>query len=119
NGGHVRPPLRDRRQVSEIRALPTTDEEIWRYSRIAELDLDAFAVAPVPTDTSLPASLQAVRDAEADAAAVVFVRDGHVVATEINDPAITVATEPIGAVEAVDAFGDLHDAHATPVVVRV
>ena len=105
--------------MSEIRALPTTDEEIWRYSRIAELDLDAFAPAPVPTDTTLPPALQAIRDAEPSPAAVVFVRDGHLVSTEINDRAVTIDTEPIGALEAVDAFGDLHDAHAAPIVVRV
>jgi Fe-S cluster assembly protein SufD len=27
-------------------ALPTSEEEIWRYSRVAELDLGAFAAAP-------------------------------------------------------------------------
>ncbi|MEN3272753.1 MAG: Fe-S cluster assembly protein SufD [Actinomycetota bacterium] len=105
--------------MSEIRALPTTDEEIWRYSRIAELDLDAFSPAPSPADTVLPPALQAVRDAEPDAAAIVFIRDGHLVATEVNDPAVTIDTEPVGAIEPVDAFGDLHDANATPVVVRV
>jgi len=30
-------------------ALPTTDEEIWRYSRIEELDLDGFAPGPSVT----------------------------------------------------------------------
>ena len=30
--------------------LPTADEEIWRYSRIGELDLDRFAPAAVATD---------------------------------------------------------------------
>jgi len=29
--------------------LPSTDEEVWRYSRIDELDLDAFAPAAVQT----------------------------------------------------------------------
>ena len=29
--------------------LPTPDEEIWRYSRIDQLDLDQFAPAPCAT----------------------------------------------------------------------
>ena len=34
--------------------LPTTDEEVWRYSRIDDLDLDAFALAPAPPSTTVP-----------------------------------------------------------------
>src|SRR4051812_20778724 len=107
--------------MSETRALPTTDEEIWRYSRIAELDLAAFSPAPVPTDATLPAPLQAIVDAEPGAAAVVFVRDGHVVATDVRNPVIDITSDvgDIEVVEPVDAFGDIHRAHATPVVVRV
>ena len=26
--------------------LPSTEEEVWRYSRIDQLDLDAYTVAP-------------------------------------------------------------------------
>jgi Fe-S cluster assembly protein SufD len=103
--------------MSDTRALPTTDEEIWRYSRIADLDLDAFALAPVPADSSLPAPLQAVLDAVPSPAAVVFVRDGHVVSTDVRDPNIQITGDATG-VEPVDAFGDLHRTHATPVVVR-
>ena len=31
-----------------VHRLPSTDEEVWRYSRIADLDLDAYH--PAPTD---------------------------------------------------------------------
>lgn len=105
--------------MSDTRALPTTDEEIWRYSRIAELDLDAFALVPVPADTTLPAPLQAVLDTVPDAAAVVFVRDGHVVSTDVRDAGIEVTTDAAAGVDPVDAFGDLHRAHAQPITVRV
>ena len=30
-------------------ALPTVDEEIWRYSRIGELDLDTYKLGKVST----------------------------------------------------------------------
>ncbi|MGE0879022.1 MAG: Fe-S cluster assembly protein SufD [Acidimicrobiia bacterium] len=33
-------------------AMPTVEEEIWRYSRIGELDLSTFEPAPVPWATS-------------------------------------------------------------------
>jgi hypothetical protein len=32
--------------------MPTTDEELWRYSRIGELDLDRYALAAADTTIS-------------------------------------------------------------------
>ena len=32
--------------------LPTIDEELWRYSRIGELQLDRFALGEVDTTTT-------------------------------------------------------------------
>lgn len=104
--------------TSDTRALPTTEEEIWRYSRIAELDLDAFAPVPASGDAVLPAPLQAVRDAIA-ASAVVFVRNGHVTSVEVTDPKIEITQGRDSMVTPVDAFGWLHDEHAEPIVVRV
>jgi Fe-S cluster assembly protein SufD len=98
--------------------LPTTDEEIWRYSRIAELDLDAFTPAPVPDDITIPPALQMVIDAVPDAAAVVIVRNGHLVSADVRDPNVEVG-DGDAAVEPVDAFGELNRQHATPIVVRV
>lgn len=46
-------------------SLPSTEEEIWRYSRIAELDLDAFhpVVSANPTVAGMPGG---VGDADAE-----------------------------------------------------
>lgn len=101
------------------RALPTTDEEIWRYSRIGELDLDAFPPAAATIDASLPAPLQTVRDAVPDAAAVVFVRNGSVVSTDVRDGNLDIGSDPGDPVEPIDAFGCLHREHATTLAVRV
>ena len=104
--------------MSDTRALPSTDEEIWRYSRIAELDLGAFTPANPSVDATFPGSLQEVRNAVPGAAAVILVRNGHVVATEIADAGVEVRSD-IEAVEPVDAFGWLHREHATHTVVHV
>lgn len=104
--------------MSDTRALPTTDEEIWRYSRIAELDLAAYTPAPPSADDALPGPLATVRDAVPDAAAVIVVRNGHVVSTSVTDPAVEVGADAVSP-EPVDVFGDLHRQHATAVVVRV
>jgi Fe-S cluster assembly protein SufD len=100
------------------RALPTTEEEIWRYSRIAELDLDAFTPAGAAQDITIPDALQRVIDCVVDAAAVVFVRNGHLVSSDVRDEKIDIA-EGDASVDPVDAFGDLNRDHATPIVVRI
>ena len=104
--------------MTDTRALPTTDEEIWRYSRIAELDLDAFAPAPAVSDDSVPTPLARVQAAASAPAAVVFVRNGHVVSVAIDDPNVEIGADAESP-EPVDVFGDLHRQHATPVVVRI
>ncbi len=38
--------------MSTTIALPSTDEEIWRYSRIGELDLGAYADGAVRTEVT-------------------------------------------------------------------
>jgi Fe-S cluster assembly protein SufD len=98
--------------------LPTTDEEIWKYSRIAQLDLDAFPPAPVPQDITIPPSLQRVIDAVPDAAAVVVTRDGHLVSSDVRDANVEVTDGDV-AVEPVDVFGELNRSNATPIVVRI
>ena len=64
--------------------LPTDAEEVWRYSRIAELDLDRFGVAPVSEDAGVPAELQPVLDAVGARAGLLVVRNGAVVHHEID-----------------------------------
>ena len=40
----------ERTPMSTTIVLPSTDEEIWRYSRIGELDLGAYADGAVRTE---------------------------------------------------------------------
>lgn len=119
-------------------ALPTTDEEIWRYSRIDELDLAGFVPAgPSTADAGsgapgLPAATQALVDAVPDRAATVVVRNGRVASTEVSDGLaakgvhVGVAGEPHAALlgaavgDVQDAFASLHGAFVgDPVVVDV
>ncbi|MDQ1373984.1 MAG: Fe-S cluster assembly protein SufD [Actinomycetota bacterium] len=65
--------------------LPTDAEEVWRYSRIAELDVDRFGPAAAPTDTGVPAELQPVLDAVGERAALLVVRNGAVVLRELDE----------------------------------
>jgi Fe-S cluster assembly protein SufD len=88
--------LRDRRVGAAERwttaELPTSAEEVWRYSRIDELDLDEFAVV-TPSDTAPPvdAALTDVSEwAPGAAAATVVLVDDRVVSLEVS-PAATAA----------------------------
>lgn len=58
--------------------LPTSEDEHWRYSRIAELDLDAWSPAPTPGGGSIP-----LPDIGGRSVLVVLV-DGHLVASEVD-----------------------------------
>jgi Fe-S cluster assembly protein SufD len=124
--------LRQRRLAAlerfRAQALPTTEEEVWRYSRVADLDLDEWAPAPVPSGGAVDVP------PVGDRAALVVVVDGHVVATEV-DPALEARGVRIGRLcdldpdgarlgeirgEAESALADLHDAFAAdPVLVEV
>src|SRR3954454_9896965 len=70
---------------------PTAHEEIWRYSRIGELDLSRYAPVPVdqlgaPGDERAPGGGPWAREA-GDHAGMIVVRDGRVVRHEL-DPAL-------------------------------
>jgi Fe-S cluster assembly protein SufD len=91
--------LTERRRAAAERfsaaSLPSPDEEIWRYSRISELDLDAFAALGGSTSWTGPA--------------------GYVSAAAASDDGVvgrTMAT-------ATDVFAELNDALSEPVVVRI
>ena len=93
--------------------LPTTDDEHWRYSRIAELELDDWTVAPTPQGGSVGVPSVGER------AALAVVVDGRLVATEIDDARITI--ESGGDVAGVrgprtDGVDALHDALVAEVV---
>jgi len=61
-------------------ALPTAEEEVWRYSRIGDLAIDRFHLSESSGgDARTVAQVQAVLAAYADTAAVVVVHNGRVV----------------------------------------
>ncbi|HEX2038953.1 MAG TPA: Fe-S cluster assembly protein SufD [Acidimicrobiales bacterium] len=114
--------------------LPTEAEEVWRYSRISELDLDRFAPAVEGPETpDVPEPLRPLLDAAGERAGLVFVVDGRIVTVELDDGLAakgvvvgSLADLPHG--DAVlgtvsgpnDVFGNLHAAFLRdPVVVHV
>jgi Fe-S cluster assembly protein SufD len=79
--------------------LPTDAEEVWRYSRIAELDLERFGPARQPTDgAGVPDTLQPVLDAVGERAGLLVVRDGVVVVREL-DPALAARGVVVGGLD--------------------
>lgn len=128
--------LRERRGAAFDRfaatPLPTGSEEVWRFSRIAELDLDRYA-PPAPdsmsTEAGVPAGLQPVCDAIGERSALVVVRDGRVVSSDVDE---RLTAKGVGAGELssfeepadllahhgeVDVFGEMNDAFAGDTVV--
>lgn len=118
----------------ESTALPSTEDEVWRYSRIDELDVDRYE--PVAGEQIRPqvAELDALVAAAGPYSALVVVRNGRVVHVEVADGAasagLTVGRlvdleadgDALGSVAgaAPDAVGELHDALvADPVLVSV
>ena len=111
--------------------LPSTDEEIWRYSRIDDLSLEEFApAAPAArSDLVVPAPARAMVGAVPDRAATVVVANGRLVSVEVDESLaakgvrIGVAGDAqadlVGAAmgDAPDAFVVLHDAFVGDVVV--
>ena len=79
--------LRARRAAAAERfaamALPTEAEEIWRYSRISQLDLGAFSppvlVGAGDANSAVPAALRPVLGSAGPHGAMVVVRNGQVV----------------------------------------
>jgi Fe-S cluster assembly protein SufD len=119
--------------------LPTTDEEVWRYSRIDELELEQFAPALPAPATPVPAGAQAVLDALGTVAGAVVLANGYVVHQHLEprwrdagvtliaatDAASADGSEAEAALDAfdegpVDWFADLNDAwNPAPVIVSV
>ncbi len=110
-------------------SLPTPDEEIWRYSRVAELDLGAFEPVPGPGSAEVPSD-ELARLRALDPAALVVLVDGHLVHLELHDAAraVGVTVGPVGEpgvlgsvmTEATDVFAEMNTAFApAPVIVDV
>ncbi len=125
--------LVDRRRAAAERfagsALPSAEEEVWRYSRIGDLDLDRYR-------PSTAADVEATGTGRADhllaltagADAVVWTVAGQVTRVDLAEGArvrITTGDDlveggPLGSVLGeTDALGALHDAFASPIVVQV
>ena len=114
--------------------LPTDAEEVWRYSRIGELDVDAYApLAPdVATDPSVPEPLERVLSVAGERAGLVVLRNGRVAHLELDEslarrgvvlgPLADEHAELLGAVAPhdVDYFTRLNTAFVeAPVLVQV
>jgi Fe-S cluster assembly protein SufD len=115
-------------------SLPTTDEEVWRYSRINELDLDQFAPSATPASSEVPASVAWQLESLPPRAALVVLRDGFVVHSELDAAWVSkgvwvgpVASAPnadqvLGSVieTPADVFGRMNVAYGPdPLLVRV
>ncbi len=119
-------------------SLPTTEEEVWRYSRIDDLDLDDFVpasgagAADGDAASGVPELLRPLVDAAPIRAALVVARNGRVVHAEVRDDLAAKGMraertgEPdagvLGAAidQAPDVFLGFNDAFVgDPVVVRV
>ncbi len=114
-------------EIVAVTAMPTIDEEVWRYSRIDELDLDRFApIDPILPVASVPAAAQAVLDAVERRAGALIVHNGRVVHAELDPEwaARGVGFGPVGSIDGADVvfgavadqspdlFGLLNDAHS-------
>ena len=95
--------------------LPTESEEVWRYSRIDDLDLDAFA--PVPADgpvgpagpgadgAGARAALDRLTSAAGARAGLLAVRNGRVSGVEL-DPGLAAKGVVLGPLAAHDAAAE-------------
>ncbi|HTN79354.1 MAG TPA: Fe-S cluster assembly protein SufD [Acidimicrobiales bacterium] len=131
--------LRAVREAAAERALastlPTEAEEIWRYSRIGELDLDRYhpadAMTPVSaSDEAIRAAIEGTKAIIPAPAAFVMVVDGRVVHHEV-DAALAARGVRVGSpddersvgeimTDAPDVYAELNTAFATaPIVIDV
>ena len=131
--------LRAVRGAAAERALATTSpteaEEIWRYSRIGELDLDPYLLAqpglgPGAPPDAIAAAVAATRAAIPSRAAFVMLIDGQVVHHELDEALAArglKVSEPgdehsVGEVmtDATDVYAELNTAFAAaPIVIEV
>jgi len=86
-------------QLADL-AWPTTEEEIWRYSRVDELDLDRFRPVPVeqlgmPGDEPAPGGGPVAAEA-GERAGLVVVRNGRVVHHSLDDDLVAKGVQVCG-----------------------
>ncbi|MDZ7676028.1 MAG: SufD family Fe-S cluster assembly protein [Acidimicrobiales bacterium] len=106
-------------------ALPSPEEEVWRYSRIGDLELDAYRPSDEP-DSQLGGEVQELVDLADDDAHVVVTVDGRVVHDRpgranaiVVEPTDADASSLGAALTADDALVELHDAFCIPVEIDV
>ena len=112
--------------------LPTDADEIWRYSRIGELDVGAFRVARPSAPPSVPAAIRRALDLVGERSATVLTVDGALASAEVGDAGARSGLrvhalrdgDPVGGLAASatpwDAFAELNGAQApTPLVIGV
>lgn len=85
--------------------LPSADEEVWRYSRIGDLDLDRFHLGAETPAGDLPAPVTELLASIPDAAGVIVVHNGHVVRAQLDDRWVAKGVT-VGAVDQLDAGPD-------------
>ena len=90
--------------------LPETDEEVWRYSRVDELDLDDYQplTDPSPVSGPVPAGVQTVLDAVAAPAGTVVTLNGALLRAEL-DPAVAAQGVRLGLASELDGSEALLD----------
>jgi Fe-S cluster assembly protein SufD len=106
--------------------LPSTEEEVWRYSRIAELDLDAYTPAEdAPVAGGIPGPIDAALATVPVRGVTIVTVNGRVVSLDVAAPGVDVVTEPedalgIAMADPTDVFAEMNDDFTTaPIVVRV
>ena len=91
--------LRGRRAAALERfddaGLPTEAEEIWRYSRISELDLDRYSPVQTEPETGVPGAAVDSIEAVGARAGLLVTRNGVVAHTDL-DPAVAKRGVEIG-----------------------
>jgi Fe-S cluster assembly protein SufD len=108
--------------------LPTAEEEVWRYSRIAELDLEAYQPAGAASDaapTGIPAPVEAALATVPVRAVTVVVVNGRVTHVDVQAPGVDIVTDErdalgIAMAEPTDVFAAMNGEFVRdPIVVRI
>jgi Fe-S cluster assembly protein SufD len=106
--------------------LPTEADEIWRYSRVGELDTGAWSPARAPAGGTVPEVVERILGYVGDRAASALTVDGYLLTHDTGEGAarLALASEGIDRLssgsEPWDAFAELNAAQApTPVIVDV
>src|SRR5207245_2889259 len=99
------------------------DEEVWRYSRIAELDLDAYHCgSSEPAPAAIPTQIEAALATVPVRGATVVSVNGRIVSADVDVPGLDLGGDGAGSVmsEPTDVFAAMNDAFTDdPVVLRV